>query len=130
MKRWWKAAVSAVVILTGTALAESRDVGASEAAALIEANKGKASFAILDLRTPREFADERIAGSLLVDFLAPTFRQELAKLDRGKTYLVYCRTGNRSGKALKSFEELAFRDVVHLSTGIVGWKEAGLATVR
>ena len=132
MKGKLSAALSAILLLWSGAAADAapRNVGAKEAAALIEANRRNESFVILDLRTPKEYADERIAGAVLVDFLAPTFRGELARLDRGKTYLVYCRTGNRSGRALRLFDELGFGEVVHLAAGIVGWREAGLPTVR
>ena len=131
MKEFLVLAVASVLSLFGgTAGAASRDVRPAEGAAVIEANRGKANFIVLDIRTPAEFAEERIAGATLVDFYAPTFRQELSKLDRGKTYFVYCRTGNRSGKAMALFNELGFQDVIHLATGITGWKGAGLPTVR
>ncbi|MBI5017821.1 MAG: rhodanese-like domain-containing protein [Deltaproteobacteria bacterium] len=126
---WVAGAFSAFLLSVGSAAGASRDVGAAEAATLIEARQGKADFAVLDLRTPKEFGEGRIAGAVMVDFLAPTFRQELANLDRGKTYLVYCRSGNRSRKALAVLDELGFHDVVHLSRGIAQWKEAGFPTV-
>ncbi len=43
---------------------------------------------------------------------------------------LYCRTGNRTtslGNAL--VDQVGFSDVTHLSTGIVGWKEAGKPVV-
>jgi rhodanese-related sulfurtransferase len=123
--------VAAIFSLFGGAVAAAtRDVGPKEGAAVIEANRGNGNFIILDLRTPAEFAEERIAGAVMIDFYAPTFRQELSRLDREKTYFVYCRTGNRSGQAMALFKQLAFQDVVHLATGIVGWKGAGLPTAR
>ena len=54
----------------------------------------------------------------------------MAKLDRGKTYLVYCRTGNRTKGALKVMRELGFLSVLHLSSGITKWKEEGFPTAR
>ena len=47
----------------------------------------------------------------MVDYLSPAFRDEMAKLDREKTYLVYCRTGNRTKGALKVMRELGFKNV-------------------
>ena len=87
-------------------------------------------FVLLDVRTPKEFAEERIEGAVMVDYLSPSFRGEIAKLDREKTYLVYCRTGNRTIGALKVMRELGFRNVLHLAGGITKWKEAGYPTAR
>lgn len=101
-----------------------------EASAWIRKNGSGDDFVLLDVRTPAEYQAERIAGSVLADFQSATFREELEKMDRGKRYLVYCRTGNRSGKAISIMKELQFRDIRHLSGGIVKWKEAGLPTVR
>lgn len=107
-----------------------RDVSPEEAFEALKAGQGKPGFVVLDVRTPREFAEERIEGAVNLDFHSPAFRAELAKLDRGKSYWLYCRTGNRSGKALQVMRELGFQDVIHLAAGIVGWKEKGCPTVR
>jgi rhodanese-related sulfurtransferase len=66
----------------------------------------------------------------MIDYLSPSFRDEMAKLDRRKTYLVYCRTGNRTNGALKVMRKLGFPDVVVLAGGITKWKEAGFPTAR
>ena len=87
-------------------------------------------FVLLDVRTPKEFAEERIEGAVMIDYLSTGFRDEIAKLDRKKTYLVYCRTGNRTKGALKVMRELGFRNVLHLADGIAKWKAAGFPTAR
>jgi rhodanese-related sulfurtransferase len=51
-------------------------------------------------------------------------------MDRGKSYLVYCRTGNRSTTAVHAMEQLGFRTVYHMRDGIVGWEKRGLALPR
>lgn len=86
---------------------------------------GDPSFVLLDVRTGGEHRAERLAGSVNLDFRSPTFREEAARLDRDKTYLVYCRTGNRSSGSVKILRELGFRDVRHLSGGISAWTRAG-----
>jgi rhodanese-related sulfurtransferase len=91
---------------------------------------GDPRFVLLDVRTPKEFDAERIEGAVMVDYLSPAFRDEMAKLDREKTYLVYCRTGNRTKGALKVMQEMGFRNLLHLADGITGWKEAGFPTAR
>lgn len=101
-----------------------------EAAAMIREYGSREDFVLLDVRTPLEYGVERLAGAVMIDYYSATFREELGHLDRGKTYLVYCRTGNRSGKTASLMEEMGFRNVHHLSGGIVKWKEDGLPTVR
>lgn len=89
-------------------------------------NAGRADFVVLDVRTPDEYRSGHIAGAVNVDFHAPDFEQQLAKLDRARTYLVYCRTGNRSSKALPVLARLGFARVLHLEHGITEWKAKGL----
>lgn len=119
-----------LVVAWDAGAAGFREATPSEASAVLESRRGTPGFVLLDVRTPAEFAEERIDGSVNLDFQSKSFRDELGKLDREATYLLYCRSGNRSGKALKVMQELGFRDVIHLSAGIVQWKEKGLPTVR
>jgi len=103
-----------------------RQLSAAEAGELWRARGGQEKILLLDIRTPAEFADERIAGAVNIDFRAPAFRDEIATLPKEQTVLLYCRSGNRSGQSLPLFLELGFRDVRHLSGGILAWKQAGL----
>ncbi len=80
---------------------------------------------LLDVRTPGEFATGTIKGSKNIDFNSKSFEKDLAKLDKSKTYLLYCRSGNRSGQALPVFKKLRFAKLYHLDGGIKAWKAAG-----
>jgi rhodanese-related sulfurtransferase len=70
------------------------------------------SRVIIDVRTPAETADGMLAGALNIDFQAPGFRERIGQLDRDASYLLYCRTGNRSAQAAAVMAELGFADVV------------------
>lgn len=109
---------------------EYRNLSPVQALEVIEKGAGKPDFVLLDVRTPGEFQSERIGGAVLIDYNSPDFRAKVAGLDRGKTYVVYCRTGNRSNGALKVMREEGFRNVYHLDGGIVKWKEAALPTQK
>ena len=109
---------------------EYRNLTPVQARELIGKSAGNPGFVLLDVRTPGEFQSERIGGAVLADYNSGDFRAEMARLDRGKTYLVYCRTGNRSRGALEAMREEGFRNVYHLDGGIVKWKEAGLPTQK
>jgi rhodanese-related sulfurtransferase len=102
--------------------AETRD--------LLGKRSGDPDFVLLDVRTQKEFDAERIAGAVIVDYYSPSFREKMAKLDRGKTYLVYCRTGNRTNGTAKLMQDLGFPNVILFPGGITKWKEAGFPTAR
>jgi rhodanese-related sulfurtransferase len=105
-------------------------VSAKEAADLLDEHDGDDKFAILDIRTPGEFQSSHLAKSIPIDFYSPTFADQLNRLDKTKTYLVYCRTGNRSTKSLQIFKKLKFQKVYHMTFGISDWKYKGFAVVK
>lgn len=91
---------------------------------------GETDMMVIDVRTPAEFADGHLAGASLVDFEAPDFRSRIGELDRDGRYVVYCRSGNRSGQAVAQMEELGFTDVADVDGGILAWESAGLPVDR
>jgi len=76
---------------------------------------------LIDVRTQHEYYDARIPSSKLIDLMNPHFSQELEKLDKSKSYFLYCRSGNRSYFAAKEMKKLGFEKVFNLETGIIGW---------
>ena len=105
-------------------------VSVKQAADLIDKHSGDNKFAILDIRTPGEFQSGHLAKSISIDFYSQTFADQLDRLDKTKTYLVYCRTGNRSTKSLQLFKKLKFQKVYHMASGISAWKSRGFTVVR
>ena len=105
-------------------------VSAKEAADLIDKHNEDNDFAILDIRTPGEFRSGHLAESILIDFYSQTFADQLSRLDKEKTYLIYCRTGNRSTKSLEIFKKLKFQKIYHMASGIRAWKSEGFAVVK
>ena len=85
---------------------------------------------ILDVRTPEEFAEGHIEGAVMVDFYSDTFDAELAALDPNVPYVVYCRSGNRSGQTIAKMEQLGFQSVEDIDGGVVAWAGAGLPLVN
>lgn len=67
--------------------------------------------AVIDVRTPQEFAEGHLAGAVNIDLQSPDFKQQIAALPRDRSYLVYCRSGNRSGVAVLQMKALGFADV-------------------
>ena len=106
------------------------DMTVDQARELMQRRAGQTDFLILDVRTPEEFAEGHLSGAVNMNVLAPDFTSRLATLDRGKTYLVYCRTGNRSTKAVQAMQRLGFRSVNHMVEGILGWQKQGFPVSR
>ena len=102
----------------------------TEAADLIEKHKGDANFVILDIRTPGEYQSGHLKDATMIDYYSNAFVNDIGRLDREKTYLVYCRSGNRSARSLDLFKKLQFQRVYHLATGIISWNAAGLPLVK
>ena len=101
-----------------------------QAREMIQKRTGNAEFVVLDVRTPEEFADGHVSGAVNVNVMASDFESRLDALNRGKTYVVYCRTGNRSAKAVQVMERLGFRSVYHMFEGIVGWQKRAFPLVK
>ncbi len=80
---------------------------------------------VLDIRTPEEFAEARLADAIMVDYYASDFADQLDRLDKDVPYVLYCRTGNRSSDAVKTMKSLGFTEVYEIDGGIVNWYEQG-----
>ena len=88
------------------------------------------SVVVLDVRTPAEYNEGHISNSINVDYEAPTFLSEVNKLDKSKTYAVYCRSGRRSGLATEIMAKNGFKSVFNLNGGIIDWQAAGKELVN
>ena len=84
---------------------------------------GAPGGAVLDVRTPAEFAAGHIEGAVNLDANADDFEAKLKALDRDAPYLLHCASGGRSRRALAAMEPLAFERVYHLAGGYIAWQE-------
>jgi rhodanese-related sulfurtransferase len=89
---------------------------------MIDENLGKDDFELIDVRSPLEYKQGHIRGSKLIPL------EELEKyvedFDDKKTYLLYCRTGGRSGFAQKMLSSKGLI-AINMMGGIVDWSEEG-----
>ena len=122
------------VTLTGGCVRDEtatiEDITPQEAFTLIQNNQSNPDFVIIDVRTVGEFAEEHIENATNINFYSETFRDTLNTLDKNKTYLIYCRSGGRSGSALDIMAELNFKEVYNILGGINQWKTGGFPTVK
>lgn len=100
-----------------------RHVNVAEAQKILEINSG---VVILDVRTPGEFNQGRLENAINVNYYSFSFKRQLAKLDRDKTYLIHCQTGVRSGRSIPIMLAAGFKNIIHMDGGYKSWKDHGL----
>ena len=108
----------AAVVLAAVAVAGCGDDtsarAATELAAVSEVTSVLADGAVLvDVRSPSEFAAGHVADALNIDLGSEDFEAKVDALDKGRTYVVYCRTGSRAGQAIETMAALGFTDLVN-----------------
>lgn len=85
---------------------------------------------ILDVRTQREFDYGHLENAIFVDIYQKSFKEEINKLDKEKTYYVYCKTGIRSRSAVNYMLQSGFKKVCNLDGGINYLSRAGVKLVQ
>lgn len=89
-----------------------------------------ADAVVIDVRTPEEYAAGHLEGAVLLDFNGGQFAAEFPGLDPEGEYLVYCRSGNRSGQAIALMEEAGFSSLTDLGSMEQAAKATGLPIVE
>ena len=121
------ALLASVLLLAGCSSSSSAvDLSVTEFSSKV----AEAGIITLDVRTPGEFNEGHIEGAKLIDFQSGNFESEIATLDKTKTYAVYCRSGNRSGQAVKIMSDAGFTNLYNLNGGVIDWANAGLPLVN
>ena len=78
---------------------------------------------VLDVRTPEEYKSGFIGNAVNYNVMdSVAFAYTISLLDKNKKYLLYCKSGRRSGKALVMMKNMGFRKVYHLKDGVTEWK--------
>lgn len=81
----------------------------------VEKIKATPKAQLLDVRTPAEWAQGKIASSNTINIQDPEFIAKASKLDKNKPVFVYCAVGGRSASASKMLEKAGFKQVINLS---------------
>lgn len=88
-------------------------ISTEEAAAVLK-NVKKNNAILVDVRTLEEYEAGHLEFSKNIDFKSDNFKSLVSKLDRNKTIYLYCRSGNRSGKALEIVKTLGFKSTFNI----------------
>jgi rhodanese-related sulfurtransferase len=114
-------AIPALLLMMRSHASADGAISAAQAEALI---KDKKDLQLIDVRTAGEYAEGHLANSKLIPL--QELDQRFAELDKSKPVLLYCRSGHRSGNALKILIGKGFANAKHIEGGIIAWQAAGL----
>ena len=80
---------------------------------------------LVDVRTPEEYQEGYIENFQNIDFLSPTFEEDIAKLDKDKPVILYCKSGGRSASCAQKMLDAGFVKIYDLEGGISKWQHEG-----
>jgi rhodanese-related sulfurtransferase len=127
LKKMAVASILGAVLLTGCSSGSESAMNLDSVAS--EAKTQEPGVVILDVRTKEEFEEGHIANAININVESDTFLSEIAKLDKSKTYAVYCRSGRRSADAVAKMSNEEFISLANLNGGVIDWANAGLPLV-
>ena len=93
-----------------------------------EAVDGDKALQLIDVRTPGEFRESRLAGAKNIPL--DQLDQRMGEISKDRAVIVYCRSGMRSALALKGLRARGHASAKHLQGGISAWTAAGLPCER
>ena len=105
--------------------AAEKDITSRDAKALLDKNK---TVFLLDVRTPQEYSQARLAGSVLIPI--NELERRVNEIPKNRPVLVYCAVGARSKPAAGFLAKQGYKEVYHMTDGLVGWYRNGLPIVR
>jgi rhodanese-related sulfurtransferase len=83
---------------------------------------------LIDVREPEEWRDGHVPGA--VHLPLGQLDARLSEIPREQDILLFCRSGNRSGRATAALRSIGFTRVTNVSGGILAWTEQGLPLER
>jgi len=102
--------------LFGTATSKYQNVRAGE---FMQIAENTPDAVLIDVRTPAEFSGGKLPGAKNIDMFSKDFLNQIDKLDKDKTYLLYCRSGNRSGQACNIMAGRGFTKLYNMAGGVM-----------
>jgi rhodanese-related sulfurtransferase len=97
-----------------------KNISQDEMIQLMESKKVE----VIDVRTPAEVSEVFVKdANYFFDVNNANFASSINSLDKSKTYVVYCRSGARSGSAANYMIQNGFKNVYNLTGGLNNWKK-------
>lgn len=124
-----KKMITAIVLMASTigiAQTKIENVDAATFKKLIDEKKAY----LIDLRTNDELKNKGfIKGAVQIDYFSKDAEIVISKLDKTKTYLIYCAGGGRSGECAELMKSFGFVHVINLEKGFDDWKKKGFEVI-
>jgi rhodanese-related sulfurtransferase len=92
----------------------------------LDASRERAEHHLVDVREDDEWQAGHIEGAQHIPL--GELGERLSELPSGRRVLAVCRSGGRSGAAVKRLRELGY-DAENLDGGVTAWSKAGLPLV-
>ncbi|HEY3308027.1 MAG TPA: rhodanese-like domain-containing protein [Desulfuromonadaceae bacterium] len=108
-----------------SSFAATKDISSAEAKSLLDKKK---NMYVLDVRTPQEFSQARLAGAVLIP--VNELEHRLGEIPKERAILVYCTVGARSKPAADLLSQRGYKEVYHMSDGLIGWYRNGFSIQR
>ena len=114
-------------VMVAAARATIENLGPGDLAGELE----RPDVLLVDVREPGETENGVIPGAVLVPRGMLEFRADhgspyhLEGFELRRRVIVYCAAGPRSALAVRSLQDLGYRDVAHLDGGFRAWVEEG-----
>jgi len=94
-------------------------VGATSACAPLQQVDMTQVAAVIDVRTPGEWATGHLDGAINIDLEGADFASKVDALDHAANYVVYCHSGNRAGQAIDYMTNHGFTGSLINGGGVV-----------
>lgn len=125
MKKLIATLIASTFLLTSCGSSAATNLGATDFAK----KAAEPGVVVLDVRTAGEYMAGHIQNAINIDVEGMTFDGDIAKLDKSKTYAVYCHSGRRSGIAVSKMMRAGFTKLFNLQNGIQEWQAKNLPLV-
>lgn len=74
----------------------------------------------IDVRTPEEYAEGHVPGSLLIPL--GELKARMGEIPKDRRLFLFCRSGNRSANATSTLLQHNYSDAYNVSGGVLNWK--------
>ncbi|MDG1228087.1 MAG: rhodanese-like domain-containing protein [Polaribacter sp.] len=111
--------LTSLLVINCTEVQEVNTISTVELKKLLSKDK----IQLIDVRTQREVKQGLIETALFIDFFDKDFLTKVNRaVNKKRSVYLYCRSGNRSGKATKMLLENGF-EVYNVIGGYTKWKK-------